>query len=253
MTLGFDYLMTFLLISLRLSGLMLTARVFGENLLSWGVKLPLVLALSLLLLYTVPPARISSLAALTLAAAGELLLGLAMGLFSSLIFYALATAGQLSALQTGLGFSTLVDPYNGENNSVLSHMLVLAGWMVVLAMDGHQILVRALAASFKQLPPGAAHLALGRVALEVPLAGVKIFVGGVLVAAPVLAVVLLVNVGLALLARAAPQLNVLAVGFIVTIVLGVLTLAFGLSSAGETIRREYLDTAGKLLALCSIG
>jgi flagellar biosynthetic protein FliR len=250
---GFDYLMTFLLISLRLSGLLLTARVLGENLLSWSVKLPLLLVVSLLMLYTVPAVRFTSLAILALAAAGELLLGAAMGLVSSLIFYALATAGQLAALQTGLGFSNLVDPYNGENNSVLSHLLVLAGWMVVLAVDGHQILLRALAASFKQLPPGAAHLALGRAALEVPLAGARIFVGGVLVAAPVLAVVLLVNVGLALLARAAPQLHVLAVGFIVTIVLGVLALAFSLGSAGETIRREYLDTAGRLLSLCSIG
>jgi len=244
-------LLGLLFILLRLTGLLASSQVLGGQLVPWRVRIALALAVSFLLAAVVPPVRVpDGVVMLLLAGAAEVLLGLAVGLTAALFFHGVRMAGQVAGIQMGLGFSSLVDPASGDRTTVLARLLGLAAWMVVLGCDGHLVLLRGLADSFSWLPPGSACGALGRVVVGVPAAAGELFVTAVVVAAPALVVVLLLNVGMALLARAAPQLHILVIGFIITIVVGVSTVAFSLGGLAGQFRDGYLHMADMALSLC---
>lgn len=251
MTVAGNSLLGLLMVMLRITGLLASSQVLGGGLVPWRVRIALALATSLLLAPVVPPAApFFGAGDLILAGAAELLLGLAVGLTASLFIHGVRMAGQVAGIQMGLGFSALVDPQSGERTTVLARWLGLTAWLVVLGCNGHLVLLRGLAESFSWLPPGSASRSLARVVAGVPMAGAQLFLTAVVVAAPALAVVLLLNVGMALLARAAPQLHILVIGFIITIVVGVTTLAFSLGGLAGQFRDGYLRLANLALDLC---
>jgi flagellar biosynthetic protein FliR len=153
-----------------------------------------------------------------LVAVQQTLIGLTMGLALQVAFEALIMGGQAIALNMGLGFAQLVDPQNGIQVPVLSQYYVIIATFVFLLLNGHLMLIDLLARSFTTLPIGAT---LGRDDLHTLVAwGGQIFVGGLLVALPAVAALLLVNLGLGIIGRAAPQLHILAIGFPMAILLG---------------------------------
>ncbi len=247
---GFNVL-SFLMVTMRLAGLAASSQVLGAQLVAWRVRLALVLATALLLQPLVPPPAVGP-GALEVAIAGasELLVGLAVGFCASIFFHGVRTAGQLAGIQMGLGFSSLVDPTFGGQTTVLARWLGLASWLTVLGFDGHHVLLRGLAESFEWLPPGQAGGALWRAAVVVPAAGAQLFVTAVVVAAPAVVIVLLLNVGMALLARAAPQLHILVIGFIFTITIGIVTMAISLTGMGQVFIDGYLRLARYALSVC---
>src|SRR5260221_5323058 len=93
-----------------------------------------------------------------LAAAQEVLIGVAIGMVVQLAFEALIFAGQTISLTMGLGFATLVDPQRGANTTVLGQMFMIIGMLTYLAINGHLVLLGTLAESFQTLPIGVAHI-----------------------------------------------------------------------------------------------
>ncbi|RME27844.1 MAG: flagellar biosynthetic protein FliR [Deltaproteobacteria bacterium] len=247
---GFNMLAV-LLVTMRLTGLAASAQVLGANMVPWRVRLALVIAVAIVLQPVVPAPRVGS-SALEIVAASvvELLVGLAVGFTASIFFHGVRTAGQLAGIQMGLGFSALVDPTFGEQTTVMARWLGLAAWMVVIGFDGHHVLLRGLAESFAWVPAGGAGTALGRAVMAIPAAGAQLFVTAVVVAAPAVMIVLLLNVGMALLARAAPQLHILVIGFIFTITIGICTVAFSLTGMAGVFRDGYLRMAQYALSFC---
>ena len=169
--------------------------------------------------------------------AQQLLIGLAIGLGLQMIFAAFAVAGDLLGLQMGLSFASFIDPQNASSSPLIGSLLGLIATLVFLALNGHLLMIAGIAESFRTLPVGAG----GPAAADwksLALIGEEMFRVGLHIALPVLATMLILNLALGVLARAAPQLNIFAVGFPATILIGLLALALMVPLMGP-----FLDNA----------
>jgi flagellar biosynthetic protein FliR len=214
--------------ALRVSGFVLTAPVASETVVPGRVKIVLTLALAFLLAPLVQvPADLSIFSAAgMLAAVLELLIGVSIGMVVQLTFEALVFAGQSISLTMGLGFATLVDPRHGAQVPVLGQMFMIFGTLIYLSINGHLMLIGALAESFHTLPIGA-HIGQDFL-LSVVLWGARVFDTGLLIALPAVIALVIVNLALGVVTRAAPQLNLFGIGFTITLLSGFFVLLSGL-------------------------
>ncbi len=153
----------------------------------------------------------------------QIAIGLCTGFILQIVFATLVFAGQGVAMSMGLGFASMVDPQTGVQVPVIAQIYVMTATLLFLVMDGHLLMIEMLVESFTTLPVSAN----GLVTLDLwaLLAwSSMIFSGGLLMALPLVAGLLMVNVSFGVATRAAPQLNIFAVGFPVTLMLGMLML-----------------------------
>jgi len=149
----------------------------------------------------------------------QILIGVAMGFIIQLVFAAFVIAGQSIAMAMGLGFASMIDPQNGLQVPVVSQAFLIMVTLVFLALNGHLVLIDMLAKSFENIPVGM--MVPSRDGLwQLVNWGSDMFTGGMLVALPAVAALLLVNLAFGVTTRAAPQLNIFAVGFPVMIMVG---------------------------------
>jgi flagellar biosynthetic protein FliR len=149
----------------------------------------------------------------------QLLVGLAIGLGLQLIFAAFELAGSLLGLQMGLSFASFIDPQNSHETPLIASFLNLMATLVFLAINGHLMMIAGIAESFRVIPVGGTGVSVASLHALVGL-GSEMFRVGLHLALPVLATMLILNLALGVLARAAPQLNIFAVGFPATIIIG---------------------------------
>lgn len=216
------------LVSSRVGGLVLVAPVFSARTVPLRVRTMLVILLSLLLRpAALADAPAQGLAVTPGAVLGEVLAGLAIGLGAALFVGAAELAGDLAAIHAGLSGAALLDPLTRTSIPALGQLTQLFAVALLLAADGHLLMLRALGESLAALPPGSAMDLRGGAGAMVAL-GSGLFSAGLRFAGPVVAAVLVANAALALLGRAAPQLNVLSVAFPVQIAVGLFALAAAL-------------------------
>jgi flagellar biosynthesis protein FliR len=215
--------------ALRVGGFVLAAPIAGENVIPNQIKIVMSLALAFLMapMVQIPPALSIFSGAGLLAAVQEILIGVAIGMVVQLAFDALTFAGQTISMTMGLGFATLVDPQRGANTTVLGQMFMIFGILTYLAINGHLVLLGALAESFQTLPIGAAHMDRNFL-LAVALWGARVFESGLLIALPAVIALVIVNLALGVVTRAAPQLNLFGIGFTITLMCGFFVLMVGL-------------------------
>jgi flagellar biosynthetic protein FliR len=156
----------------------------------------------------------------------QIIIGVAMGFSLRLIFTAVEMAGELAGLQMGLGFASFYDPINSSYTPVVARWVGMIAALAFLAMNGHLLMLSALAESFRTLPVGGMMPASGF--REVALWGGIIFTYGLQIALPLLAALLTTNIALGILTRAAPQLNLFAIGFPITLAIGFFVLALSM-------------------------
>ncbi len=153
----------------------------------------------------------------------QIAIGLCTGFILQIVFATLVFAGQGVAMSMGLGFASMVDPQTGVQVPVIAQIYVMTSTLLFLVMDGHLLMIEMLVESFTTLPVSAN----GLVTLDLWALltwSSMIFSGGLLMALPLVAGLLMVNVSFGVATRAAPQLNIFAVGFPVTLMLGMLML-----------------------------
>jgi flagellar biosynthesis protein FliR len=215
--------------TLRVGGFVLAAPIASEAVIPSFVKIIMSVALAFLMapLVQIPAALSIFSGAGLLAAVQELLIGVAIGMVVQLTFEALTFAGQTISLTMGLGFATLVDPQRGANTTVIGQMFMIFGILTYLAVNGHLVLLGTLAESFQTLPIGAAHIG-GNFLLSVVLWGARVFEAGLLIALPAVIALVIVNLALGVVTRAAPQLNLFGIGFTITLLCGFFVLIVGL-------------------------
>jgi flagellar biosynthetic protein FliR len=150
----------------------------------------------------------------------QILIGAGMGFAMRVVFATLDVAGELIGLQMGLSFATFFDPQSQGQTSVVAQIIGLIVSLLFLALNGHLMLIEVLARSFEWLPISANPVhAQGWILLA--RSGSLLFATGLLLALPVVAALLITNIALAVLTRAAPQLNLFAVGFPITSTVGI--------------------------------
>jgi flagellar biosynthesis protein FliR len=243
--------------TLRVGGFVLTAPIASEAAIPGRVKIILSVALAFLMspLVQIPATLSIFSAAGLLAAVQEVLIGVAIGMVVQLTFEALMFAGQTISLTMGLGFATLVDPQRGANTTVLGQMFLILGLLTYLAINGHLMLLGALAESFQTLPIGAAHVDRNFL-LSVALWGARVFESGLLIALPAMIALVIVNLALGVVTRAAPQLNLFGIGFTITLLCGFFVLMVGLDgimSGIMSLINSALAAAGELVGAPAAG
>lgn len=237
---------------IRVSGFLLAAPVIGTRSVPTRVRIVMALALTgVLLPVAAPAAAIDPLAAEgLLTAAHQLIIGAAIGLVLRLLFFVFEFAGQLVSQQSGLGFASLVDPQTGAQVPVLAHFYITLVTLLFFASNAHLVLIELLADSFRLLPVGPQGLTAAGAEIIAAWTA-ELVAAGLLLALPVVVALLAINFALGVMARAAPQLNIFAVGFPVMIVFGMvlmwLTLgslhesALALFDSGFTAARDMLE------------
>lgn len=219
---------------LRLGGLVLIAPVFSTK----NVSPTLRVAITVLLAVLLHPLAMSGLTAVPQITPEtfitELLIGFALGLGAALLVAAASVAGDTMGIQMGLSGAAILDPINNTSESVIGTFCNLFAITLLLAVDGHLVMIDALARSLHVLPVGTSVHAS---AMFTMVADARVlFALGLQFAAPVLAAVLIANTGLAILSRAAPSLNVLSVAFPVQIAVGLVALASAVPFIGAFYR-----------------
>jgi flagellar biosynthetic protein FliR len=173
-----------------------------------------------------------------LVAMQQVAIGLSIGFLMQMVFQALIFGGQVIAFSMGLGFAFMMDPQNGVQVPVVSQFYLLLATLAFVVGNGHLVLLGVLADSFTAMPVGIE--GLDRQGLyNIAAWGSELFAAGVLMGLPVIIALLLANIGLGVVSRAAPQLNIFAVGFPVTLLMGLvlmwITVPQVLASFGELI------------------
>lgn len=190
-----------------------------------SVRVALAFSLALVIAPTLPPpppvAVVSAEGLLILVQ--QIVIGLALGFSLKIVFTTLEFAGHLMGLQMGLSFASLFDPINGAQTAVVAQWMTLTAALIFFAMDAHHLVIAALWNSFHEVPIVVASLS-GDGFLAVVRWGGSIFMTGLHIALPVTAAVLAANLAIGMMTRAAPQLNIFAVGFPITMGAGLLVL-----------------------------
>jgi flagellar biosynthetic protein FliR len=231
-----------LTIGVRLSGMMLFAPFFGSVAIPARVKAMLVLSLTALLYpmlsATMPELSISQWPALVL---GELLIGIAVGIATNIVFDGVQMAGSILSVQMGYSLVNILDPQTEVDSTVVALFHQTLVMLIFLRLDVHLWILRTLAHSFDYLPPSTLHIgAEFTTALVQGCAAV--FSIGIQIAAPVLSATLLADIALALLGKASPQLPLMLLGPAVKSLLGLLILAASLKYWPRLFENLFLNS-----------
>lgn len=170
----------------------------------------------------------------------EIAIGVVLGLTARLSISALQTAGAVIAQQMGLGFVTSVDPTQGQQGMIVGNFLVLVGMALIFATDLHHVLIVALNDSYRLFKPGEMPLT-GDAAAHIVKVAATAFRIGVQLSAPFIVFGLLFNIGLGILSRLMPQMQVFFVGVPISILIGFLILALVLGAV-MTVFLDYFET-----------
>ncbi|MGD8591150.1 MAG: flagellar biosynthetic protein FliR, partial [Chromatiales bacterium] len=206
---------------MRIGAMLMTTPVFYSRQFPVRLRLMLSLILTWVIAPTLPPLPAADLLSHTgfLIMLQQLLIGVSMGLILQLVFAALVFGGQVIAYGMGLGFASMVDPQNGVQVPVLAQYYLILATLLFLTFNGHLLAIDLLADSFHSLP--VAEDGITRNSLQEVVAWAsRLFTGGLLIALPIMGAMLMVNLGMGIVMRAAPQLNIFSVGFPITMLLG---------------------------------
>lgn len=210
----------------RISALLMASPFFGSMaIVPVRIRMLMALALTWILVPVIPPSPIiDPMSAVgLLVTAQQLLFGFAMGFLLQLAFTALTLGGSSISMPMGLGFANIIDPQNGLQVPVLSTLFTILGTLLFLSLNGHLVLIQVLADSFTSLPIGPIGLSTETL-MRIVLWGARVFVGGLLIALPAIMIITLINMSFGVMTRAAPQLNIFAVGFPTTMAAGFLVI-----------------------------
>jgi flagellar biosynthetic protein FliR len=235
----------------RVGALLIAAPLFGARTVPARVRvmLALLIALAILPQVAVPTGIdvVSAQGALLLIR--EIVIGFALGFLVQMLFGAVAMAGEIIALSMGLAFASVVDPDRGLSVPVIGQYFVVLSTLLFLALNGHLALLTLLVDSFALLPPGILGLQAAGFA-ELAAWAMRMFEAAIMIALPAATALLVAGVSMGLIARSAPQLNIFAVGFPMTLMLGIVALLFSLPLLApqfEQLLFGVLDTGRALL------
>lgn len=174
----------------------------------------------------------------------QVIIGVALGFALQILFDAVSMGGQLLANSMGLSFAFNVDPMRGTGTPALGSLYALLVMLTFLALDGHLATIEMLVDGFRTLPIGTTGLSNEGLWILVSW-GTQIFSGALAVALPGITALLIVNIAFGVMSRAAPSLNLFAVGFPITLVFGLVIIMVGLPA----LQSAFVDLLGKAFIL----
>ena len=230
---------TFMLVFARIGAMVMLLPGLGEANIPVRIKLAIALLLTLVILpvhraaYNIDMQSITAMLVLMM---HEIVIGIVLGATARVTLSALQVAGSVIAQQLGLGFVTSVDPTQGQQGLLIGNFLTILGLTLLFATDRHHLVIAALNDSYAIFAPGAL-MASGDVASLATNAFTAAFKIGIQLSAPFLVFGIVFNIGLGVLARLMPAMQVYFVGVPLSILAGFLILALVL----VTMMGTFLD------------
>jgi flagellar biosynthetic protein FliR len=214
---------------LRIGACLMAAPMFGARFVPPRVRIVLAGALTLVALPLIPrPEGLTVLSADGLVTTlQQIIIGAALGFILQMIFEAVNLAGQVIANGMGLGLALNVDPLLNVETPALGQLFVMLGSLTFLALDGHIALVDTLVTSFRGLPIGPAGLSSEAMHSFADW-GDQLFLGALRIALPGMTALMVINLAFGAISRAAPALNLFAIGLPIALVFGLVVVFFGL-------------------------
>jgi len=231
----------------RIGAMLLAAPIFSSRQVPVRLRLVLMLLITWMVIPTLPvmpPADVLSHSGF-LIMLQQILIGVIMGFILQMVFGALVFGGQVVAYSTGLGFASMVDPQNGVQVPVIAQFYLILATLLFLLSNGHLLAIELVADSFQTLPVAVDGISRNGL-LEIVAWGSRLFAGGLLISLPIVGAMLMVNMGMGVVMRAAPQLNIFSIGFPITMLLGFALMWVSLPSV-FSLFNEVVDEAFQLM------
>jgi flagellar biosynthetic protein FliR len=241
----------FMLVFARIGAMVMLLPGLGEANIPVRVKLAIALLLTLIILplhrsaYHVDMNSMTSLLVLMLQ---EIIIGVVLGATARVTLAALSVAGSVIAQQLGLGFVTSVDPTQGQQGLLIGNFLTILGITLLFATDSHHLVIAALNESYRIFSPGEM-IQSGDVAELATRAFAAAFKIGMQLSAPFLVFGLVFNIGLGVLARLMPQMQVYFVGVPLSIMVGFLIFALVITAMMGTFLNYFIGVMHELTPL----
>lgn len=220
-----QWLADFLLPLTRITAMMGVMAGLGAKTLPMRVKSALALTLTIMVVPMLPPSPFTNLFSfeMVLLVMQQILIGVIIGFASMLMLNTFVLAGQVVAMQTGLGFASMVDPVNGLNVPAVGQFYLILATLLFWAVDGHIVLIKMVVMSFETMPIGSGWLDVPNY-LKLAEWGSWMFATALVLSLPPITAMLMINFTFGILTRAAPQLNVFTIGFPITMTAGLLIM-----------------------------
>lgn len=242
---------TFMLVFARIGAMMMLMPGFGESNIPVRIKLSIALLLTLIILplhRSAYQVDMTSLAPLLVLMLHEIVIGVVLGATARVTLSALQVAGSVIAQQLGLGFVTAIDPTQGQQGLLIGNFLTILGMTLLFATDSHHLVIAALNESYRIFAPGQI-FPTGDVAALATKAFATAFKIGLQLSAPFLVFGLVFNLGLGVLARLMPQMQVYFVGVPLSILVGFLILALVITAIMGTFLDYFVSVMHQLTPL----
>ncbi len=245
-----DWATKFLLPLFRISAFFMVVPLIGTQLVPIRIRLAFAVAVTLVVMPLLPPLpSVDGLSlSLYITIAEQLLIGFSLGFFVQILFQVVVLGGQIISYQMGLGFASISDPTNGISVVVLSQFYLMMTMMIFLSMNGHLVLLDVIVDSFRIIPVGEG-TAGPAVFEKIILSGSWLFAAATLMALPAIIALLIVNFAFGIMTKAAPQLNIFAIGFPFTMVFGIFIVWVSLTGFLGQYQRFAEEALGALSRL----
>ncbi len=246
MTLSLDVIIRFIEQFLwplcRIGAMTMVMTGFGAKMVPEKVKILYAIAITLALMPVLPAMPTIELFSVTgfLITIVQILIGVLIGLISQFVIQTFVVAGQIVAMQTSLGFSSMVDPLNGQSSPVVGQFFLILATLMFLMTDGHLFMLQLIAHSFVTFPVSEDFippLTFRDVCYFVAL----MFQAALMVSLSAIVALLTVNLSFGVMTKAAPQLNIFSVGFSVGMILGLFILWFTISDFSRHYTNHWQD------------
>jgi len=233
----------------RILALLATAPLTGNAQVAAPVKIGLAIFITAVVAPTLPVPEIDpGSGAGLLMLARETALGIAMGIAMRVVFAGVSAAGDVIGLQMGLGFAQFYDPQTNGQVPVLGQFMGLLATLTFLSLNGHLMMISTLIESFHAVPVDAAGSGQWMLLAQ---SGGMVLRAAVLLSLPLIATLLVVNAALGVLARSAPQLNIFAIGFPITMIVGFFVLMLSLPYCVPVFERLFESGFGTMLQVAT--
>lgn len=219
-TMLMQWITAFLLPFFRVAAFVVIAPVFSVGAIPMKIKLILSLALTVAIAPGITGTTAESFLNSNIISVifNQIVIGISLGLVCQLIFSAIINGGQIIGMQMGLGFAQMMDPQTGVSVPVIAQFYNILAILLFMSINGHLAILGVLSNSFDLIPVTGSLLT--EKYLSIAMFGVWIFAGGIMIALPAVTALLAINIVLGVVTRAAPQMNIFAIGFVITIMAG---------------------------------
>jgi flagellar biosynthetic protein FliR len=241
-----DYMLAFM----RFSGLFIAMVGFSSRTIPPTVRNLLAITLTAMIVPMIPPAPLMDLVSLgaMIEVIKQLIIGIAIGFISSMVINTFVLAGQIVAMQTGLGFASIVDPVNGLNVPAVGQFYMILATLLFWTFDGHLFMIEMIVVSFEAFPIDGPWWTPEQFKDIAHWAG-WMFISAVTIALAPIVSLLIVNLAFGVMTKASPRLNIFSIGFSIAQITGLVIIWLTLANQAYHFEQQWLRAQGLMCSL----